>query len=404
VGVEDRKQRRDAGNGDSARPATRAMDPLAQVARRAAQGAAALEGAGADAADGEDPSTALWAHAAHLAIVGIFLILLGALLKFAAAVIIPVTSAIIIGSIIGPIAEYGARHRVPPLLTAIVLVLLVTGLIYLTIITLTAPIASWIDRGPEIAQTLREKLHVLQGPLQALRNLYESVQGELAGSGTEAPPLKVQSESGGLLPGLIVAATPALTQILLFIGTLLFFLASRTGLRRRLVIVFGSREARLLALRILKDSERQLATYIGTVSVINLGIGLLTALAMFAVGLPNPEMWGLFAFILNYVPYLGPSTLTALLFVAGIATLPTLVGALVPPAIYVAINTLEGNVVTPSIVGRRLTLNPFLLFLSLAFWTWMWGPIGAFLAMPLMIVAMVVVQHLFPGDEVDLPG
>jgi predicted PurR-regulated permease PerM len=401
VGQEDRKQRREAGDADPARPAPRAAEPLTQVARRAAQGAAALEASADESADSSD---ALVIHAARLAIIGIFLMMLGALLKIAAAVVIPVTSAIIIGSIIGPVAEYGARHRVPPLLTAIVLVVLVTGLIYFTAITLTAPVASWIDRGPEIAQTMREKLHVLQGPLKALRNLYDSLQGELAGSGTEAPPLKVQPESGALLPGLIVAVTPALTQVLLFIGTLLFFLASRTGLRRRLVIVFGSREARLLALRILKDSERQLATYIGTVSVINLGIGVLTALTMFIVGLPNPEMWGLLAFILNYVPYLGPATLTALLFVAGIVTLPTLVGALVPPAIYVAINTLEGNVVTPSIVGRRLTLNPFLLFLSMAFWTWMWGPIGAFLAMPLMIVAMVAVQHLFPGDEVDLPG
>lgn len=398
MGAEDRKQRRDASAEGSGRGDPK-PEPLAKVARRAAHGAAFESAPNADPDD--EGWDAGWAQAAHLAAIGIFLILFGALLKNAAAVVIPVVTAVIIGSIIGPVAEYGARRKIPPLLTAIVLVVLVTVLIYVTVLTLTAPIASWIDRGPEIAQTLREKLSALRGPLRALENLYETLQGEL-GAGT--PALKVQAEGAGLLPGLIIFATPALTQAFLFIGTLLFFLASRTGLQRRLVIIFGSREARLLALRILKDSERQLATYIGTVTIINVAIGILTMGAMFAIGLPNPEMWGLLAFILNYIPYLGPATMTGLLFIAGIVTLPTLAGALVPPAIYVTIHAIEGNFVTPSIVGRRLTLNPFLLFLSLAFWTWMWGPIGAFLAMPLMIVVMVVVQHLFPADEVDLPG
>jgi len=121
-------------------------------------------------------------------------------------------------------------------------------------------------------------------------------------------------------------------------------------------------------------------------------------------GLPLVLEWGVIAFVLNYIPYLGPLAMNLVLFAVGIVTFPTLGQALVAPACFIAMTTLEGHFITPSIMGRRLTLNPLNVFLALAFWTWLWGPIGAFLAVPLLITALVSLKHAFPQPEINLPS
>jgi hypothetical protein len=108
--------------------------------------------------------------------------------------------------------------------------------------------------------------------------------------------------------------------------------------------------------------------------------------------------------VLNYIPYIGPACMALMLLAVGLVTFPTLGYALLPPAAFVALTTLEGHIITPTVLGRSLTLNPLAVFLALAFWTWMWGPMGAFLAVPLLIVALVIVSHVFPSDDVKLPG
>jgi predicted PurR-regulated permease PerM len=137
---------------------------------------------------------------------------------------------------------------------------------------------------------------------------------------------------------------------------------------------------------------------------INLGLGVVVSIVLAIIGFPNPVTFGLLAFALNYVPYIGPAIVALVLAGVGLVSQPSLAPALLAPALFVAIATLEGHVITPNIVGRRLTLNPFLVFLALAFWTWLWGPIGAFLAVPLLIVGFVVLGHLLPGEESPLPG
>jgi predicted PurR-regulated permease PerM len=133
-------------------------------------------------------------------------------------------------------------------------------------------------------------------------------------------------------------------------------------------------------------------------------VGCGTALIAYFAGLPNVAVWAVLAFILNYIPYIGPLAMNLVLFGVGIVTFPTLGQALVAPACFIALTTLEGHFITPAIMGRRLTLNPLNVFLALAFWTWLWGPIGAFLAVPLLITAWVVMNHLFPTPEINLPS
>jgi predicted PurR-regulated permease PerM len=121
-------------------------------------------------------------------------------------------------------------------------------------------------------------------------------------------------------------------------------------------------------------------------------------------GFPNPIILGILAMVLNYVPYIGPACMTLILFGVGLVTFPSLSYALIPPAALVALTTIEGHLLTPAVLGRGLTLNPLAVFLALAFWTWLWGPMGAFLAVPLTIIALVTISHLFPDDEDKLPG
>jgi predicted PurR-regulated permease PerM len=144
--------------------------------------------------------------------------------------------------------------------------------------------------------------------------------------------------------------------------------------------------------------------YLATMTMINLGLGTVTAIMLAIIGFPNPITFGLLAFALNYVPYIGPGIVALVLLGVGLVSQPSLGQGLLAPALFVGLATLEGHIITPNVIGRSLTLNPFLVFLALAFWTWLWGPIGAFLAVPLLIVSFVVLGHLLPSEEATLPG
>jgi predicted PurR-regulated permease PerM len=171
-----------------------------------------------------------------------------------------------------------------------------------------------------------------------------------------------------------------------------------------LVVFLEERDARLRALKIMNDVEHNLTGYLSVVTVINIAVGLCGGAAAWIAGLPDPVAWAVLGFILNFIPYVGALMMEVGLFMVGLATFPSLTHALVAPLIFLALATLEGHFITPSIMGRKLTLNPLTVFLSLVFWTWLWGPVGAFLAVPLLIVALVVIDHLFPEDEPELPA
>jgi predicted PurR-regulated permease PerM len=153
----------------------------------------------------------------------------------------------------------------------------------------------------------------------------------------------------------------------------------------------------------MNDIEHNLTGYLSIVTLINLAIGICGGAAAWVAGLPDPTAWGVLAFILNFIPYIGALIMEGAMFMVGLVTFSTLTQALVAPLLFLALATLEGHFVTPSIMGHRLTLNPLTVFLSLVFWTWLWGPVGAFLAVPLLIMALVVIEHLFPEDEPELP-
>jgi predicted PurR-regulated permease PerM len=339
-----------------------------------------------------------WDVTARVAIVGIFFLLACAALEFARTLLLPVVSAIVIGLMLGPLVGLASRYRVPSWLAATLVMAIFVALLSLAITLLSAPVVEWIGKAPDVGHIIREKLQVFDRPLAALRDIRKA----LLPQGSSSP---LQIDIGAILvaPALTVL-TPAVGELIVFFGTLFFFLLGRNELRRYLVHVFDDRGARLRSLRILNDVERELTSYLTVVTVINVLVGCGTAVIAYFAGLPNIAVWAVLAFVLNYIPYLGPLAMNLVLFAVGIVTFPTLGQALVAPACFIAMTTLEGHFITPSIMGRRLTLNPLNVFLALAFWTWLWGPIGAFLAVPLLITTWVALKHVFPKPEINLPS
>jgi predicted PurR-regulated permease PerM len=168
-------------------------------------------------------------------------------------------------------------------------------------------------------------------------------------------------------------------------------------------MTFAGHDARLRTLRILNEIEDHLGGYLFTVTTINLGVGIATGLICLVTGMPNPAALGALAATLNFIPIIGPIATFLVLTVAGVIAFPTLAAGLMAPLAFAGLTFLEGHFLTPTIIGRRLALNALAVFVSLAFWTWLWGPMGAFLSSPLLIVALVLKEHLLPLDSPNLP-
>jgi predicted PurR-regulated permease PerM len=339
-----------------------------------------------------------WASAADAATIGIFLITLVAGLYFCRPILLPILAAFVIGTTLAPIVRGAARHGISPWVSAgaLAAVLVVGAATALTL--LAQPLSEWIAKAPAIGETIKHKLYVLERPLAAARELQEAL---LPSAG---PAVAVEPSQLGIVTPVLAFVTPTVIEFMLFFVTLIFFLAVQIDFRRYLVSLFSSRDAKLRFLRIARDVETNLASYLATVTVINLALGTVVALGAWLFGFPSPIILGILAMVLNYVPYIGAGCLTFILFAVGLVTFPSLSYALLPPAAFVALATLEGQIITPAILGHRLTLNPLAVLLALAFWAWIWGPIGAFLAVPLTIVILVTIGHLVPSDEDKLPG
>lgn len=339
----------------------------------------------------------MWRVSAQFATIGIFFLALIAATEYARPILLPVVSAFVLGMMLGPLEVLAKRWGIPSFLTALILWLLVVALFYGLVMLLSAPLVDWVGKGPQLGQLLKEKLSVLDQPISAFQGLRNAFFP--AGEGKE--------EGLGLFSVLqpaVAIITPAIGQMIIFFGTLFFFLLGRDQLRQVMVVFFANRDARLRMLRILNDIEQNLTSYLSLVTIINFCVGIAAFCITYAVGLPNPLVWGVLGFLFNFVPYLGALLMEVVLFAVGVVTFPTLWHALAAPLLYLGFTTVEGHFITPAVMGKHLLLNPLTVFLALVFWTWLWGPIGALLAVPILIVTMVAISHLFPKEEVTLPG
>ncbi len=344
----------------------------------------------------ETPPVIRRAEVVAFALVALLIICIVAVLYVAKAFFLPITMAFIIGTMLSPAASLMERYRIPRAVAAVLIVIAVGATVTFMVGLIASPVMEWSNNLPELGARLKEKAHLFDRPLV----LWQELQSMLGGSDALAT---FQMPKFEWVQPTLEFVSPTFTEFLLFIATLILFIASWRELRRAMIMNFGDRPVRLRTMRILNEIEEHLGNYLLMVTMINVGVGIITGVICMATGMPNPAGLGAMAATLNYIPIIGPIATFAILVVVGLVTFPTLGAGLLAPAAFAAVTFLEGHFITPTIVGRRLALNALAVFMALAFWTWLWGPMGAFLSSPLLIVALIVKEHLMPVNSPQLP-
>ena len=332
------------------------------------------------------------------ALVLLAVICIAAVLYVAKAFFLPLVMAFVVGTMLSPAASLLERYRIPRSIGAVLIVLAVAAGVAFIVGLISAPAIEWSNKLPELAARLKDKLHVFDRPLALWHELQTMV-----GAGSSDSASSLQLPKIEWVQPTIEFLSPTFTEFLLFFATLVLFIASWRDLRRALIMTFAEHEARLRTLRILNEIEVHLGNYLLTVTLINTGVGIATGLACAFAGMPNPAGLGALAATLNFIPIIGPIAMFAVLTVVGIIAFPTLSGGLIAPLAFIGITFMEGHFITPTIIGRRLALNALAVFIALAFWTWLWGPMGGFLSSPLLIVGLILKEHLFPDNSPQLP-
>jgi predicted PurR-regulated permease PerM len=326
------------------------------------------------------------------ALIVLLVISVVAVLYVAKAFFLPVVAAFVVGTMLSPAAGFLERHKIPRAVAAVLIVSAVGAGATFVVGLISSPLMEWSTRLPELGVRLRDKLHVFDRPLALWQELQSMLGGSDAFSTFQMPKLDWMQPTVEFL-------SPTFTEFLLFFATLILFIASWRDLRRALIMNFAERDARLRTLRILNEIEGQLGGYLLTVTMINLGVGAATGIICAITGMPNPAGLGALAATLNFFPIIGPVAMFVTLTVVGVIAFSTLAAGLIAPLAFVGLTFLEGHFVTPTIIGRRLELNALAVFMALAFWTWLWGPMGGFLSSPLLIVALILKEHLLPSGS-----
>ena len=347
---------------------------------------------------GEQPPVIRRAELVAFALLALLVISVVAVLYVAKAFFLPVVAAFIVGTMLSPAAGLLERHRIPRAVSAVLIVAAVGAGATFMIGLISSPLMEWSRHLPELGAQLKEKLHVFDRPLA----LWQELQNMLGVSDTLSAASFHLPKIDWVQPALEFLS-PTFTEFLLFIATLILFIASWRDLRRALIMTFGDHDARLRMLRILNAIEGQLGGYLLTVTMINFGVGAATGLVCAIAGMPNPAGLGALAATLNFFPIIGPVAMFVILAAVGVVAYPTISAGLIAPLAFVGIAFLEGHFVTPTIIGRRLELNALAVFIALAFWTWLWGPMGGFLSSPLLIVGLILKEYLLPVDDPQLP-
>lgn len=324
--------------------------------------------------------------------IGTFLIILVVALFFGRDFLLPVVLAFLFALVLGPVVRSLARRGVPEWATAILLVVILSAIISSTLYSLSGPVSQWIEDAPRIGREVQDRIATLRRPVDAVVDASQQVE-QFAESEDPETQRVVLSE-----PGLISRAATGAPEVAAQIGVtlilLLFLLSSGDMFYEKLVKSLPTLSDKKRGLRIARTVEREVSRYLFTISLINAGLGAAVAAGMFAIGMPNPVLWGVLAALLNFIPYLGALLGVVLVGLVALVSFDAIGAALLAPLIYLACTTVEGQLVTPLVIGRRLEMNPVVIFLAIAFWGWLWGIVGALIAVPLLVILKVFADHV----------
>jgi predicted PurR-regulated permease PerM len=314
----------------------------------------------------------------------------------ARTVVMPLVLAGMLNLVLTPVVLALARIRIPEPIGAAIVVLVFLVIFGLGASSLAEPAAGWLRRLPDVIDQLSDRLDFLRVPAKQIKSAEEAL-GNLGGGGPASEATQVVVMPQTTLRDLLINETSrfaigALTTLVL----LYFMLAMGDKFLRRLVAALPDFRTKKQAVEIAHQLQSDMSHYLVTVSAINVAFGATVAGAMMLTGMPNPLLWGAMAGLINYIPFLGHTVSTIVIAVVALLSFPDLGPALIPPGIFVVLAALEGNVVTPMILARRLTLNPVAVVAALLVWGWMWGIVGLLLAVPLLVVIKITCDRIEP--------
>jgi len=330
----------------------------------------------------------LLASIALIAGAGIFVALPFAL-RAGAEFFMPVTAALVVAITLVPLLEWFERRGVPSRLSAGLCVIIFLSIAVFAVASIVLPAIDWVALIPERLPKVRAALD----PVLDLYKAFDKFVGKIMAQVTITPQggRTVRIETPNSLSGLLATSAPhVLIQLFFALLVIFFFLAGWTTMRKRTIVSRGSFEGALTTARVIQQVVDATSIYIGTITLINVTLGALTALVLWQLGMDSPIMWGGIVAVLNYIPYLGPIGSAMLLFFGGLMIFPDVWSALLPPLVFVGLHLIEANLITPMIVGKRLTISPLAILVSLSFWSWVWGTTGALLAVPLLIIMKTI--------------
>ena len=326
---------------------------------------------------------------------GLFALGVLAALYVASSVILPVVFALVLNLLLQPGVRLLGRLHLPRALGALLAVLLVIGAIVGLVAALSVPAANWAERLPEGIPRLEAHLQVMKGPIQALQKVIQQAEQVADAPPSRGSIVSVRRDLG--ITGALFAGTRSILDGLFTTVLVLYFLlvAGNIFLRRMVEILptFGNKRQ---AVDISQQIQEDISAYLVTITAMNAAVGVTTAVAMYLCGLGDPLLWGTTAFLLNYIPILGPLFGVCIFVLVGMLSFESVWWALLPPALYFGIHLVEGESLTPMLLARRFTLNPVLIILSLVFWFWMWGMLGAILAVPMLAILKIISDRLRP--------
>jgi predicted PurR-regulated permease PerM len=302
----------------------------------------------------------------------------------------PVTAALVVAIALVPLLEWFERRGIPSKLSAGLCVIIFLLMAMFAIGSILIPAADWIAQVPTKITKVR---YTLEPVIQLYKHFDKFIDRTISQIAI-APQQAIRTvriETPNSMLGLLTSSAPhLLIQLFFALLVIFFFLAGWTTMRKRTIVSRGSFEGALTTARVIQQVVDATSTYLGTITLINLGLGALTAGVLWFLQMPSPVMWGGIVAVANYVPYLGPIVCAMLLFLGGLMTYPDVWGALLPPAAFISFHLIEANFFTPMVVGHRLTISPLSILVSLSFWAWVWGTTGALLAVPLLIIMKTI--------------
>jgi predicted PurR-regulated permease PerM len=337
-----------------------------------------------------------------VALTGLFILAVFYTMYFMRAMLLPLVLALLLSYLLTPLVRALNRIRIrPPLGAAIILLCLIGAIVY-GISRLAEPAAGWIEKAPYSLQELKLKLLPLKKPMEKVAQ----ATGEIDKLTTPEPETAAKPQTvvvkRNALAETFFTQTPEFIASAVVMLILLYFLLASDGVFLAKIIKLNSRlEDKKRALSIMREIESQISRYLLTVTAINIGLGVAVGITVHFLGLRNPIMWGVMVALLNFVPYLGALTGVICMTLGAVLSFDSLGYAMIFPGSYLLLATLEGNFITPLVLGRSLTLNPVIILISLAFWGWMWGISGMILAVPILATFKIFCDHLEPMTPIS---